>query len=116
MKHRQKGKIFDRKKEPREMMMKNLASSVLIYEKVTTTEAKAKAVKILVEKAITISKKGDLTSRRKLIELLPQKMAVKKCMEVLGGRYKDRKGGYTRVVKLNPRQGDNAKIAIIELV
>lgn len=98
------------------MMLRNLASSVLIYEKVKTTEAKAKAVKPLVEKAITIAKKGDLTSRRKLIELLPQKMAVKKCLEILGARFKDRKGGYTRIVKLASRQGDGAKIVQIELV
>lgn len=98
------------------MMLRNLASSVLIYEKVKTTEAKAKAVKSLVEKAITIAKKGDLTSRRKLIELLPQKMAVKKCLEILGARFKDRKGGYTRIAKLASRQGDGAKIVQIELI
>jgi large subunit ribosomal protein L17 len=116
MRHRKKGKILDRKKEPREMMLRNLASSVLIYEKVKTTQAKAKAVKPLVEKAITIAKKGDLTARRRLIEILPQKMAVKKAMEVLGKRFKDRKGGYTRIVKLGARQGDGAEIVQIELV
>jgi len=116
MRHRKKGKILDRKKEPREMMLRNLASSVLIYEKVKTTEAKAKAVKPLVEKAITIAKKGDLTARRRLIAILPQKMAVKKSMEVLGERFKDRKGGYTRIVKLGARQGDGAEIVRIELV
>ena len=97
-------------------MLRNLASSVLIYEKVKTTQAKAKAVKPLVEKMITVAKKGDLTARRKLIEVLPQKMAVKKAMEVLGERFKDRKGGYTRIIKLGTRQGDGAEIAQIELV
>ncbi len=116
MRHRVKGKILDRKKEPRELMLRNLASSILIYEKVKTTEAKAKAVKPLVEKMITIAKKGDLTARRKLIETLPQKMAVKKSMEVLGKKYKDRNGGYTRIVKLGNREGDGAKIVQIELV
>ncbi len=116
MRHRKKGKILDRKKEPREMMLRNLAASVLIYEKVKTTEAKAKAVKPLVERAITIAKKGDLTARRRLIAILPQKNAVKKAMEVLGERYKDRSGGYTRIVKLGHRQGDGAKMAQIELV
>ena len=116
MRHRNKGKILDRQKGPREMMLRNLASSILIYEKVKTTEAKAKAVRSLVEKAITVSKKGDLTARRKLIEELPQKIAVKKAMEVLGSRYKDRKGGYTRMIKLGNRQGDGALVVQIELV
>lgn len=116
MRHRNKNKILDRKKEPREMMLRNLASSIIIYEKVKTTQAKAKVVRSLVEKVITIVKKGDLTSRRRLIEILPQKMAIKKAFEVLAGRYKDRKGGYTRIIKLGSRQGDRAKIVQIELV
>jgi len=98
------------------MMLRNLASSILIYEKVKTTEAKAKVVRSMVEKAITAAKAGDLTARRKLIEILPQKMAVKKAMEVLGARYKERAGGYTRIVKLGSRVGDGAKIVQIELV
>lgn len=116
MRHRKKGKILGRKKESREMMLKNLVSSILMYEKVKTTEAKAKAVKPIVEKTITIAKKGDLAARRRLIEILPQKMAVKKMMEVLRQRYKDRAGGYTRIVKIGTRQGDGAEIVMIELV
>lgn len=116
MRHRVKGKKLDRKKEPREAMLKNLASSVIIYEKVKTTEAKAKAVKPFLEKVITTSIKGDLTGRRRLISLLPQPLAVKKAMEILGPRYKDRRGGYLRIVKLGKRQGDGADIAQIELV
>ncbi len=98
------------------MMLRNLASSVIIYEKVKTTGAKAKAVKSLVDKAITISKKGDLTARRRLVEILPQKMAVKKLMEVLNKRYQERKGGYTRIIKIGARQGDGAEMVQIELV
>ncbi len=116
MRHRSKTKILDRKKQPREMMLRNLASSVILYEKVKTTDAKAKAVKPLVDKLITVSKKGDLTARRRLIAKLPQKMAVKKLMEVLGKKYQDRQGGYTRIVKLGEREGDGAKMAQIELV
>ena len=116
MRHRLKGKILDRKKEPRELMLRNLASSILIYEKVKTTQAKAKAVKPLVEKMITVAKKGNLTARRKLIETLPQKMAVKKAMEVIGKRFMDRNGGYTRIIKLGTRQGDGADVVQIELV
>ena len=116
MRHKKKTKILDRKKAPREMMLRNLASSIIIYEKVKTTKAKAKTVRTTVEKVITIAKKGDLTSRRRLIEILPQKMAIKKAMEVLGARYKSRKGGYTRIVNLQTRQGDGAEIVQIELV
>ncbi len=116
MRHRVKKTTLGRKKAPREMMLRNLASSVLIYEKIKTTEAKAKAVRSLVEKLITISKADDLTARRRLIETLPQKMAIKKTMEVLGKRYKNQKGGYTRIVKIGPRPGDGAAMVQIELI
>jgi len=97
-------------------MLRNLASSILIYEKVKTTEAKAKVVRSLVERAITVAKKGDLTARRTLIASLPQKMAIKKSLEVLSARYKDRSGGYCRIIRLGARQGDGAKMVQIELV
>lgn len=116
MRHRNKNKIFDRKKQPREMMLRNLASSIIIYEKVKTTEAKARVVRKLVEKSISIASQNNLSSRRKLIELLPQKMAIKKLIEVLGPRFKERHGGYTRIIKLGKRQGDGAKIVQIELI
>lgn len=116
MRHRNKGVILDRKKAPRELMLRNLAASVLLYEKVKTTQAKARAVRSLVEKLITVSKAGDLAARRQLISTLPQPLAVKKAMEVLGTRYKTRPGGYTRTVKLNTRVGDGASMVQIELV
>lgn len=87
-----------------------------MYEKVETTEAKAKAVRGLVERSITTAKKGDLNARRQLLSILPQRLAVKKLMEVLGERYKERPGGYTRIIKLGNRQGDGAKTVQIELV
>jgi len=116
MRHRKKKKILDRKKAPREMMLRNLAASVLLYEKVKTTQAKAKVVKPLIEKLISLSKENNLTARRKLIKILPQKLAVKKLLEVLGERYKNKNGGYTRIVKLKIRPGDSAEIVQIELV
>lgn len=116
MRHRNKNKILDRQKGPRELMLRNLASSILLYEKVKTTRAKAAAVRPLVEKLITASKAGDLTARRGLIKVLLQKNAVKKAIEVLGIRYKNRPGGYTRTVKLEARQGDGAAMVQIELV
>ncbi len=97
-------------------MLKNLASSIIIYEKVKTTEAKAKTVKPMLEKIITASIKNDLASRRELIKMLPQKMAVKKAMEILAVKYKDRRGGYSRIIKLNKRIGDSANMVQIELV
>lgn len=116
MRHRIKGKKLDRKKEPRELMLKNLASSVIIYEKVKTTEAKAKAVKPILEKIITTAIQGGLNNRRKLITQLPQPLAVKKAMEVLSIKYKSQSGGYSRIIKLGRRQGDGANIVQIELV
>lgn len=116
MRHRNTGTILDRKKAPRELMLRNLAASVLLYEKVKTTEAKAKAVRSLVERAITVSKRGDLTARRSLLQMLPQPMAVKKALEVLGKRYQERAGGYTRITKLQSRVGDGAAMVQIELV
>lgn len=107
---------MSRTKQPREMMLRNLACSVLVYEKIKTTEAKAKEVKPLVERTITMAKKGDLAARRRLISVLPQKNAVDKLMDILGERYKERPGGYTRIVKLGNREGDGAPVAQIELV
>lgn len=98
------------------MLLRNLTASVLIYEKIKTTEAKAKAVRTKVEKMITLAKKGDLASLRRLIAYLPQKTAVLKAVEVLKARYEKRVGGYTRIIKIGPRLGDGAKIVMIELV
>lgn len=116
MRHRNKNKILDRQKGPRELMLRNLASSILLYEKVKTTRAKAQAVRSLVERSITAAKVGDLAARRGLIKVLLQKNSVKKAMEVLGERYKSRSGGYTRIVKLGRRAGDGAEMVQIELV
>jgi len=115
MRHKKQGKILDRKKAPREMMLRNLAASIIIYEKVKTTGAKAKAVRSLVEKVISLSKGGDLSAKRKVMKILPQHLAVKKLFEVLSLRYKDKRGGYTKIIKLGRRQGDNADIVLISL-
>jgi large subunit ribosomal protein L17 len=116
MRHRNKNKILDRKRGPRAALLKDLASSVLIYEKIKTTEAKAKVARSKVEKMITLAKKNDLASTKKLIASLPQKMAVMKAIEVLCERYKDRVGGYTRIIRLSPRPGDGANMVQLELV
>lgn len=116
MRHRIKKTTLGRPKAHREMMLRNLAASILIYERVNTTLAKAKAVRTMVERSITVAKKNDLTARRNLIQVFPQRNAVNKAMEVLGKRYETREGGYTRIVKLPPRAGDGASMALIELV
>lgn len=116
MRHRKKGKILDRKIAPRQALLRNLATSIIIYEKVKTTKAKAKVVKPMVEKLITLAKINNLTTRRKLLETLYHKKAANKAMEVLGPKYKDRKGGYTRIINLGPRKGDGAEMVQIEFV
>lgn len=97
-------------------VLRNLASSLILYEKVQTTEAKAKKVRPLVEKIITKAKKDTLANRRYIFSILPQKEAAKKVTEELSKRYSNRPGGYTRIVKLGQRQNDAAKIAEISLV
>lgn len=116
MRHRKKGTILGREKAPREAMLRNLAASVILYEKVKTTEAKAKAIKSLVEKAITSGKKPTLASRRKLMSFFYTEHPVKKIFEVLGPRYQNRAGGYTRIVKIGARKNDGAEMVQIELV
>jgi len=116
MRHRKKGKILDRKKAPREALLRNLAASIVLYEKVKTTEAKAKAVKPFVERMITKGKEDTLASRRQLMKFFYTEHPVKKILEVLGPRYKTRKGGYTRIIKMGPRKNDGAKMVQIELV
>lgn len=115
MRHRNKGVILGRLKGPREMMLRNLASSVLMHESIVTTKAKAKAVQPMVEHLLTVAKVGDLTARRSLLAVLPQEEAVAKALS-LAERYQDRLGGYSRVTNLGPRQGDGAEQARLELV
>jgi large subunit ribosomal protein L17 len=87
-----------------------------MHEKVTTTEAKAKALRPLAEKLITKARKGDLHARRIVMKTITDKAAVAKLFEDVAPRYEDRAGGYTRITKLGPRRGDGAEEAIIELV
>jgi len=116
MKHKRKGKTLGRKKESKEAMLRNLATSIIIYENVKTTKAKAQAVRPLVAKIIGLGKESNLNNRRELLKILYFKKSVNKTLDVLGPRYKDRKGGYTRITKLEPRKGDGAEIVKIELV
>lgn len=117
MRHRVKGKILDRKKGPREALLTGLATSIILYEKVKTTRAKASAVRPLVERIITAGRVSSVQGRRKVSAFLRgNENAAKKVMEVIGPRYKDRNGGYTRTTKLLRRVGDGAEMVQIELV
>lgn len=116
MRHRRKGVVLGREKAPREAMLKNLAQSLILYENVNTTIAKAKAVKPMVEKLITIGRNKSLNSRRKLARVLSLETAVNKVLEELGPRYASRNGGYTRIIKLGKRVGDAADIAQLQLI
>jgi len=115
MKKRKKGRKLSRKRNQRRALLKSLASALLLNEKIKTTEIKAKEFSILVEKLITRAKKGDLASRRLVAKFFPKKI-VKKLIEEIVPRYKERKGGYTRIIKLGPRKSNGAKMAIIELI
>lgn len=115
MRKLKKGRKLSRKRDQRKALLKSLVNSLVIKEKIKTTEAKAKEILKLTEKSITKAKKGNLASRRNLAKFFSKKV-VKKLIEDIGPRYKDRKGGYTRIIKLGPRKSDSAKIAIIELI
>ena len=111
-----KGPRFGGSPSHSRLMMANLATDLFMHEKVTTTEAKAKAVRPLAEKLITKARKGDLHSRRVVLKTITNKEAVHRLFEDVAPRYVDRPGGYTRITKLGPRRGDGAEEAIIELV
>ncbi len=116
MRHRMKRAILSRTKGPREALLRNLATSVILYEKVKTTKARAKFVRPIVEKAISIGKSKDLQTRRRLHVMFTVENVVKKILEELGPKYQARKGGYTRIIPLARRQGDAAEVVQIELV
>ena len=115
MRKRKKGRKLNREIGQRRALLKTLASSLLWREKIKTTEAKAKEVSGFVEKLITVAKKKDLASQRRLACFFSPTL-VKKLITELGPRYKARKGGYTSIIKLGRRQSDGAKMAFIELV
>ena|SRR3989338_256482 len=116
MRHRKINKIFGREKAARKSLYKSLAESIILYEKIQTTETKAKAIRSYVEKAITIGKESTLSTRRKLLRTFHTELPVKKILDVLGPRYKERSGGYTRIIKLGHRFNDGAEMVRIELV
>ena len=116
MKHNIKNKKLNKTSSHRKAMFMNMSKALIKHEQITTTLAKAKELKRFVEKIVTLGKKANLLSRRKAISILQDQKITKKVFDVLADRYKDRSGGYTRIIKLGNRFGDNAPTAIIEFV
>lgn len=116
MRHQKKKITLDRKAGPRRALLKGLAESLILYEKIKTTKAKARFIRPIVEKMVTKAKKNTLAARRDLAASLYTANAVKKLMENLGPRYASRPGGYLRITTLDNRVGDGAPEAMIEFV
>ena len=116
MRHRKQGRKFSRDSAHRQAMFSNMAASLIQHEQIVTTLAKAKDLRRVMDKYITLAKRGDLNSRRIATARLRNDDMVKKLFDVLADRYKDRQGGYTRVLKAGFRYGDSAPRAVIELV
>ena len=116
MRHRLSGRSFSRKSAHRTAMFENMAHALLKHEQITTTLPKAKDLRPVVEKLITIGKKGGLAARRRLIADLQDAKLADKVLTTLAARYANRAGGYTRILKAGFRYGDAAAMAVIELV
>jgi len=111
-----KGRPLNRPTDERKRLLRSMMGSLLRYERITTTEARAKELRRHVEKLITTARRGDLHSRRLALSTLPDPPAVSKLFDVIAPRFKDRPGGYTRVTRLGPRKGDGAPMSQIEFV
>jgi large subunit ribosomal protein L17 len=116
MRHRVKGKKLRRDTAHRRALLRNLVTSFLEKERIRTSLAKAKAARPLAEKMITLAKRNTLNARRRAIRFIFREAVVKKLFSELGPRFSERPGGYTRIVKIGPRRGDGADMALLELV
>jgi large subunit ribosomal protein L17 len=116
MRHGKSGKKLGRTSSHRIAMLRNMVTSFLKYEKVKTTDVKAKELKKVAEKMVTLGKRGDLHARRQAVAFIREKDVVAKLFDELSARYRDWNGGYTRIVKMGHRIGDNAPMSIIEFI
>ena len=116
MRHLKSGRQLSRNSSHRWALMRNLITALLREEKIQTTDPKAKELRRWVERVITLGKRGDLHARRQAAAIVQDKTVVQKLFDAIGPRFKDRPGGYTRIIKLGVRHGDAAKMALIELV
>ena len=116
MRHRKSGKKLGRNTSHRKAMMRNMVTSLFEHEQIKTTDARAKELRKIAEKLITLAKRGDLHARRQILEVVRDKKTAAKLVERIAPRYQQRAGGYTRIIKLGHRSGDNAALSLIELV
>ncbi|MCR9134377.1 MAG: 50S ribosomal protein L17 [Alphaproteobacteria bacterium] len=116
MRHRKSGRKLNRTSSHRKAMFANMAASLIEHEQIVTTLPKAKEIRPVVEKLVTLGKKGDLHSRRRAISKLQDVEVVRKLFDTIATRYADRHGGYLRIMRAGFRKGDNAPMAVIEFV
>ena len=116
MRHRNAGRKLNRTSQHRQMLFRNMAQALIKHEQIVTTLPKAKELRSIVDKLITLGKRGDLHARRQALNTIKDRALVEKMFSTLAERYADRAGGYTRLLKAGFRHGDNAPMAIIELV
>jgi large subunit ribosomal protein L17 len=116
MRHGRKVKKLGRTESHRKAMLANMAASLIAYQTIRTTDAKAKEVRRLAEKLITLAKRGGLHAHRQVYDVIKDRKLVKKLFDEIGPKFQDRTGGYTRVSKLGPRKGDGAPLSVVELL
>jgi large subunit ribosomal protein L17 len=116
MRHGKRVKKLGRTKSHRKAMLANMAASLFLHYMIKTTEAKAKEVRKLAEKLITLAKRGDLHAHRQVYDVIKDRKLVKKLFDEIAPKFNDREGGYTRVTKLGPRRGDGAPVSVVELL
>jgi len=116
MRHGRKTKKLGRTKSHRKAMLTNMAASLFLYHVITTTEAKAKEVKKLADKLITLAKRGDLHAHRQVYDVIKDRKLVKKLFDEIAPKLVDREGGYTKVLKLATRRGDGASLSVVKLL
>jgi len=116
MRHGKFGKKLGRSSSHRQAMLRNMVTSLIRAEKITTTDAKAKVLKSLADRMVTLGKRGDLHARRQALSFIRDRAMVLKLFDELSPRFRERPGGYTRIVKMGYRHGDNAPVSVIEFI
>jgi large subunit ribosomal protein L17 len=116
MRHQRAGSKLGRVTAHRWALFRNMLTALVTHERITTTTAKAKALRPLADHLVTLGKREDLHARRQALQLVPDSVAVRKLFDTVAARFADRRGGYTRVIPVGPRRGDGAPMAILELV
>ena len=116
MRHLKEGTKLKRTSSHRKALMRNMVASLFEFEKIETTDAKAKELRKVADKTITWGKRGDLHARRQALKVVGNKKIVQKLFSDIAPRFRERRGGYTRIIKVGRRRGDNAPISIIELI